>query len=142
MFNHTLTHTYLSTGGLSEILTMRGEVGGSGGGGMGGKWGGIGGIGGGWRGNGGGMGEWGNLPVLGLLLARHMPASDPHLIGAHPSCLSPGATPLSRRTRVIHPTGGLSPIDEAELGRPPCARNPSTSHRRCARTRDSLHQTG
>ena len=49
-----------------------------------------------------------------------------------------GATPLSP---VTHPTGGLSPVDEAQVGRPPCARTLSASHRRCAKTRDNLHQT-
>ena len=39
------------------------------------------------------------------------PAPPPFFFPSPP--LSPGATPLSRRTRSTHPTGGLSPVDEA-----------------------------
>ena len=41
------------------------------------------------------------------------PPPLPPLRCAPPPLPCPGATPLSRRTRSTHPTGGLSPVDEA-----------------------------
>ena len=61
--------------------------------------------------------------------------------GGPPSPLS-GATPLSRRTRDTLPTGRLSPVDEAELGRLSCARSLSALCQRCTQTSYSPSNMG